>query len=137
MREREKKKLEQDSKRELRAIVMVISNSLLNFCLRLPEILVFISSLTFYFIESEDVDTQNNQSANFNSQLVDISYLTFILTFSTNVAIFFFLFNTKLKQAFKLWSNVKEKVGTEIIQQELFVKFERDWFFSYFKFLFC
>jgi hypothetical protein len=126
MREREKKKLEQDSKRELRAIVMVISNSLLNFCLRLPEILVFISSLTFYFIESEDVDTQNNQSANFNSQLVDISYLTFILTFSTNVAIFFFLFNTKLKQAFKLWSNVKEKVGTEIIQQELFVKFERD-----------
>jgi hypothetical protein len=38
------KKIEQDSKKETRAIVMVITNSGLNFVLRFPEIFVFISS---------------------------------------------------------------------------------------------
>jgi hypothetical protein len=36
------KKIEHDSKKEQRAIIMVISNSVINFILRLPEIFVFI-----------------------------------------------------------------------------------------------
>jgi hypothetical protein len=125
---RTRRTLDQDSKKELRAIVMVISNSVLNFLLRFPEILVFISSMSNYFkgliLSTNNIadystttnhiyNGDNNSSfssdvAYFNSLLVDVSNLTFILTFSTNVTMFF-LFNTKFKQAFKLWSNVKKK----------------------------
>ena len=110
---RTRRTLDQDSKKELRAIVMVISNSVLNFFLRFPEILVFLSSMSNYFKDLEDTKNIHNHYFSsdgdyFNSLLVDVSNLTFILTFSTNVAMFF-LFNTKFKQAFKLRSNVKKK----------------------------
>ncbi len=49
-----------------------------------------------------------NQIANFDSLLFDFSYLAFILTFTTNVGMYY-LFKTKFKQEFQLWSNVKEK----------------------------
>jgi hypothetical protein len=65
-----RKKLEMYSKKELRAIVMVIMNSLINFFLRLPEILVFISSSNYImknFNAGPSVYGSSNQIANFDS----------------------------------------------------------------------
>ncbi len=108
---RTRRKLEMDSKKDLRAIVMVIANSLVNFFLRLPEILIFISSTAYDFkthIKYNFTYYVQPEVKKVESFLVDVAYLTFICTFSTNVAMFY-LFNTKFKQSFKLWSNVKEK----------------------------
>jgi hypothetical protein len=111
-----RKRIEQDAKKETRAIVMVIVNSGLNFALRLPEILVFLSSsvsvttalmgtfvgegmLNFFSYFLNDVETM----------LVSLSYFMYILTFTTNVVIFY-LFNTKFKHLFMFWTSyVKHK----------------------------
>jgi hypothetical protein len=102
------KKIEQDAKKETRAIVMVIVNSFLNFFLRLSEIFVFMSDSRGLF--------PNNQLANFldsitnlSNLMVSISYFAYILTFTTNVAVYC-VFNKKFKQLFILWEyNVKIK----------------------------
>jgi hypothetical protein len=102
-----KRKLEKDSKKEQRAILMVVMNSLINFFLRLSEIFIFLSS-------SKNTSSDNvvfeffDSIPEFKYAIVDLSYLTFITTFSTNVYMYY-LFNTNFKQAFKLWSNVKKK----------------------------
>jgi hypothetical protein len=96
------KKIEQDNKKEQRAIIMVISNSLINFILRLPEIFVFISSSNSLF-PSNPLYSFFNSLYDFMSMMVSFSYLAYVLTFSTNVLIYY-LFNTKFKQLFIFWS---------------------------------
>jgi hypothetical protein len=69
------RKLEQDGKKETRAIVMVITNSGFNFFLRLPEILVFLSS-NYSLMQSLINNSQNNYSPfinNFSSTILSIS----------------------------------------------------------------
>jgi hypothetical protein len=96
------KKIEQDAKKETRAIIMVISNSLINFILRLPEIFVYVLS-------SKILDTNFTKIPIFSILMVSSSYLAYILTFTTNVAIFYF-FNIKFKQQFVFWNSfVKQK----------------------------
>jgi hypothetical protein len=104
------KKIADDAKSEKRAINMVVTNSLFNFFLRLPEILVFFSSnssfLTYFVME------QNTKMEhwliytfllnNISSTLVNISYFCYILTFTFNVAINC-VFNKKFRQHFA-WS---------------------------------
>jgi hypothetical protein len=100
------KKIEQDAKKETRAVVMVILNSLVNFILRLPEIFVTISS---YNLSDNLNDNILRSMPYFTIIMVSSSYLAYILTFTTNVSIFYF-FNTKFKQVFIFWqSNVKHK----------------------------
>jgi hypothetical protein len=107
---RTRRKLEMDSKKELRSIVMVVVNSLTNFFLRLPEMLVFISSqkdvlgsfsgINFFWQSNSD------DLSNLKSFLVDVSYFTFIHSLTTNGCMYY-LFNTKFKQKSQWWSNVK------------------------------
>ncbi len=107
---------------------MVISNSVVNFCLRLPEILVFISSTSSIF-KNNAVHTVSNdgkdldKTGNFNSLLVDFSDLTFIMTFSTNFGMYY-LFNTK----FKLSVSIVVKCQTKIGQVSRSFTIKRDWF---------
>jgi hypothetical protein len=95
------KKIEQDNKKEQRAIIMVISNSVINFILRLPEIFVFISSSNSLF-PSNSLYSFFNSLYDFTSMMVSFSYFAYILTFITNVFIYY-LFNTKFKQLFIFW----------------------------------
>jgi hypothetical protein len=101
------KKLEQAAKKETRATVMVIANSVFNFVLRLPEILVFVSSnstLLVSLIVNDGIQNFQGISIMFDieSLLVGVSYLFFIFTFTTNVAIYC-IFNPNFKKHFILW----------------------------------
>jgi hypothetical protein len=108
------KKLEQAAKKETRATVMVITNSSLNFFLRLPEILVFVSSNSTFLVSlimDDGFESLKGMSFlnDIDSFFVGISYLFFILTFTTNVAIYC-VFNPNFKKRFILWKyNVKQK----------------------------
>jgi hypothetical protein len=99
------KKIAEDAKKETKAIKMVVANSLVNFFLRLPEILVFFSSnsyfLNFIIFENQNELRSRNMYLfnNISSTMLDISYLCYILTFTTNVVINC-LFNAKLKKLF-------------------------------------
>jgi hypothetical protein len=109
-----KKKIEQDAKKETRAIVMVITNSGLNFFLRLPEIFVFFSSNFAYLDNSlsglhDSVVFEPVIINDFDNIMVSVSYFLYILTFTANVAVYW-MFNPKFKQHFSLWkSNVRIK----------------------------
>jgi hypothetical protein len=93
------KKIEQDAKKETRAIVMVVLNSFFNFWLRLPEILVFVLSSNSIFQSSDFSLLLFKKIPDFSNIMVSVSFLAYILTFSTNVLIYYF-FNTKFKQLF-------------------------------------
>jgi hypothetical protein len=99
------KRLIEDAKKDTRAVKMVVTNSAINFLLRLPEILVFFSS-DFAVFESLLLSSKTYLNtiflSSFDSMLVSVSYLLYILTFTTNVLIYC-LFNTKFKQYFTLW----------------------------------
>jgi hypothetical protein len=109
-----RKKIEQDTKKETRVIVMVVANSLVNFILRLPEILVFLSSNYNFMKLLFLLDSSKNTDFSFlitdiDGTTMSVSYFAYILTFTTNVIIYY-LFNTKFKQLFQWWkSNVKLK----------------------------
>jgi hypothetical protein len=109
---RKQKKIDQDEKKNTRTIVMVITNSCLNFILRLPEIFVFLSAnnglLTSLF-GNFYVDISDALFSSLSSLLVSSSYLFYIITFPSNVA-FYYLFNPIFKQHFIRWkSNLKRQ----------------------------
>jgi hypothetical protein len=97
-----KKKIEQDAKKETRAVVMVILNSILNFVLRVPEIFVFFASAygkSYLLTGSDSIQVQSVFTVfytilNLPNMIISVSYFTYILTFTTNVAIYY-LFNPK------------------------------------------
>jgi hypothetical protein len=95
---RTKRKLELDGKKEQCAITMVVSNSLINFLLRFPEIFIFLCNDNFLY-PNNVIFTFFDSIARLSDCLIDLSYLTYILTFSSNVLIYY-LFNQKFKQAF-------------------------------------
>jgi hypothetical protein len=101
-----KKKIVEDAKKETKAIMMVISNSLVNFFLRLPEILIFFSSnsseLAIIVFGTNLQEITNYLVNNISSTMVSVSYFLYILTFTTNVAIYC-VFNPKFKQLFIWW----------------------------------
>jgi hypothetical protein len=111
-----RKRVAEDAKKETRAIKMVVANSLINFILRLPEILVFFSSNSSFLVNLINNDEVLKSSYLFaallsylsnyiSSTMVSISYLCYILTFTTNVFINCF-FNEKFKQHFAWWSKL-------------------------------
>jgi hypothetical protein len=89
------KKAEEDEKKERRVINMVILNSILNLFLRSPDVLVLLENQNIWktFVESLTYTLPG-----FFNFVVSIGYFTYILTFSTNFAIFYF-FNLKFKEA--------------------------------------
>jgi hypothetical protein len=101
------KKIEQDAKKEQRAIVMVIANSLLNFILRLPEIFILISDSNGLFLANA-VWITFNSIINFSNITVTIYYLAYILTFTTNVLVYY-MFNQNFKQHFAFWTTYVKK----------------------------
>jgi hypothetical protein len=105
------KKIEQDSKKERRATVMVIINSGLNFVLRFPEIFIFVSSNSNLIVAFTTtlIFYENTFFSNLSSIMVNLSYLFYILTFTTN-AIIYCVFNPNFKKHYILWEyNVKSK----------------------------
>jgi hypothetical protein len=104
-----RRKIKQDANKETRAIVMVVSNSLINFFFRLPEILVFVASnnnlIKMIIYETSIL----SYSSNIESLILGVSFVSYILTFTTNVATFY-LFNHKFKQLLIYWTSyVKQK----------------------------
>jgi hypothetical protein len=102
---RTKRKLEMDSKKEQRAITMVVANSVIDFVLRSQQIIVFLNSLYSLFPQNV-IFTFFNSAGFLPDCFTSLSYLSYILTFSTNVLIYI-LFNQKFKQAFSFWSHVE------------------------------
>jgi hypothetical protein len=104
------KKIDQDKIKETRAILMVIFNSGMNFFLRFPEIFVFVSSNSHFIINSSTAfGIENTLFNNLSSILVNLSYLFYVLTFTTNVLVYC-VFNPNFKKHFILWKyNVKSK----------------------------
>jgi hypothetical protein len=98
------KKIAEDAKKDMKAIKMVVANSLVNFFLRLPEILVFFSSNSSFLnlITLKNVESFSPNAFllnNMSATMVDFSYLCYILTFTSNDVINC-LFNEKLKKLF-------------------------------------
>jgi hypothetical protein len=103
------KKADEDGKRERRVINMVILNGIFNFCLRLPELLVWLQYSTIRDLVmnlSTIWDTTGIYLPGFANFIVDLSYLAYILTFSSNFIIFY-KFNTKFKEAVVFGSRKK------------------------------
>jgi hypothetical protein len=97
----------EDSKKERRVIIMVVLNSILNFILRFPDFLLFLENSRI----SSSLNNVNNTFPGFSNLLLDISYLAYILTFSTNVLIFY-NFNNKFKEAFIAYFKREKKQTT-------------------------
>jgi hypothetical protein len=94
------KKVEEDAVKDRRVVKMVIINSLLNFFLRLPEILVFLSSnSSFIQFTLLRMIAENYLTNELSSLLVGISYFLYICTFTSNVIIIC-SFNMNFKQLF-------------------------------------
>jgi hypothetical protein len=94
-----KKHIEQQ---ETRAIIMIITNSSINMIFHLPD----VSSLFFFIADFFQVAYKGRSQhwicvdETFCLYIVDVSNIFFILTLSTNFAIFYF-FNLKFKMALK------------------------------------
>jgi hypothetical protein len=84
----------EDEKKERRVIIMVVVNSLLNFILRFPDFFIFLEENSNSWMAHLD-----NMLPGFPALLLHISYLSYILTFSFNVFVFY-KFNSKFKEAF-------------------------------------
>jgi hypothetical protein len=84
----------EDAKKERRVIIMVVVNSLVNFVFRFPDFLIFLEAYN-----SSAVDYYNNKNPGLSALLLDIGYLTYILTFSFNFLLFY-NFNSKFKDMF-------------------------------------
>jgi hypothetical protein len=94
-----KKQVEEDGKKNRRAILMVVLNSCINFCLRLPEIFVFVGSDVNFLLYHYQKIASVFQMTMFATFLEDFAYFAYILTFSTN-CFMYFTFNRKLKKIF-------------------------------------
>jgi hypothetical protein len=90
------KKIAEDAMKEKRAINMVVTNSLVNFFLRLPEILVFFSSnssILTYLVYNQDTRNYDLNLEytlllfNISSAMENIAYFSYILTFAFSVLI--------------------------------------------------
>jgi hypothetical protein len=103
------KKIVNDANKETWAIKMVVTNSLVNFFFRLPEIFVFFSSNSSFLnflIRKETVFFFDYTilTSNISGTMVSISNFCYILTFTTNVIINC-VFNEKFKLHFTWSSN--------------------------------
>jgi hypothetical protein len=96
-------KLESDKKKEQRAITMVALNSLVNFILRCPEVFIISKNLDLLSADSS-VTRFMSKFQSIGLLLYNISYFLYILTFSTNVLIYF-KFNEAFNKAFRFRSN--------------------------------
>jgi hypothetical protein len=98
-------KAEEDEKKERRVIKMVVLNGLLNFFLRSPDLLVWLQ----YSAIRRSISTGSSwekiaiDAPGFLALLMDVSYFSFILTFTTNFIIFY-LFNSKFKETVHFWT---------------------------------
>jgi hypothetical protein len=106
MNKLKEKKIDQDKKKETRAIAMVVTNSILNFVLRFPEILILISSNSDFL---QFIFNAGSMSVDISANLVSFSYFAYILIFSLNVVVYY-TFNPKFKKLFIFWPHfVKNK----------------------------
>jgi hypothetical protein len=98
----EKNKKEEDLKKEKRVIKMVVLNGILNFVLRAPDMLFWLENQNIWssLLESGLI---NFYSPGLLSLILDVGYLSFILTFTTNFFIFYH-FNSKFKEAVVFWT---------------------------------
>jgi hypothetical protein len=104
----QKKRKEEEDKKERRVVKMVILNSVFNFVLRAPDVLFLTENqnIMSIFLPSDFIFQLYKLSEfppGLLSFIVDIGYLTYILTFSSNFFIFY-KFNSKFKGAVAFWS---------------------------------
>jgi hypothetical protein len=98
-----RKKIEQGFLNEKRAIRMVVLNGSLNFLLRVPEISIFLQdSPLLGYIKRAKYFTLLDSYPFLLSMLIDLSYLFYICTFSTNFMIYY-MFNKRFEQAVHSW----------------------------------
>jgi hypothetical protein len=105
--DKKKKQEEEDWKKERRVIIMVVLNGVLNFVLRVPDLLVLLEEHGFWAQLINKAHLQFVSFGIFIPALLDlfvaIGYFTYILTFTTNFLVFYF-FNSKFK-AFVVFSS--------------------------------
>jgi hypothetical protein len=104
----EKSKIEkEDMIKERNVIKMVVYNGILNFILRVPEIFFWLQYENIIVLLMPSIQSNFYNSflleikmymPGFLSFFVDISYLTYILTFTTNFIIFY-MYNKNFKEA--------------------------------------
>jgi hypothetical protein len=95
----EKKKEEEDLKKEKRVIKMVVLNGIINFVLRAPDMLFWLENQSIWssLLSMESELLINDFSPGLLSLILDVGYLSYILTFTTNFFIFCY-FNSKFKE---------------------------------------
>jgi hypothetical protein len=81
----EKKKEEEDLKKEKRVIKMVVLNGIINFVLRAPDVLFCLVNQNIWSnLVKSQIYFIDHYSPGLLSLILDIGYLTYILTFTTN-----------------------------------------------------
>jgi hypothetical protein len=94
-----KKKENEDEIKQRRVIKMVVLTSVFNILLRAPDMLSWIENVNIFPIVFGDAQYFLGQFVpGLLSFIADLSYLTYILTFTTNFVIFF-KFNKNFKEA--------------------------------------
>jgi hypothetical protein len=110
----DKKKEDEDVKRKRKVILMVILNSIFNLLLRSPDILFWLENKNIYtflftFENADDyLSVRSLKVSGLLSFVADMSYFTYILTFTTNFVIFY-KFNTKFNEAVVFFSTTSKK----------------------------
>jgi hypothetical protein len=106
---RNAKKAKEDETKERRVIEMVVFNSILNLILRAPDMLFWLESTEILSdLFSSDYISFLAYFHGFANLLVDASYFMYIMSFSTNFAIFYY-FNSKFSEAVVFFSS-KQKI---------------------------
>jgi hypothetical protein len=105
---RKRRRQEMEDRTEQRAILMVVFNALINFFFRLPELLFMFTIFYDIFPGCDFFSPFRDTFISFRLFTTDVTYLFYILTFSTNFLIYY-LFNQKFKQTFSEWRHVKKR----------------------------
>jgi hypothetical protein len=101
------KKIGDERKKEQRAVLMVVSNSVVTFFLRLPEFFAFVG-LSHVILPDNSLHLLFCARLDLCSDMLNTKEFFFILTFTANFLNYYF-FNLKFRQAFLFWPHVKAK----------------------------
>jgi hypothetical protein len=100
----------EDAKKERKVIKMVVLNGFFNFMLRAPEMFFWVEYQNIFFslFKDDSLYTVEENAPGLLNLVVDIGYLTYILTFTTNFIIFY-KFNKNFKEAVVFWYSSNPK----------------------------
>jgi hypothetical protein len=105
---RKRRKQEIEDKTEIRTLLMIVMDALINFFFRLPELFFVISTFDQKFDSRFFYSFFGSILPSLLTFTTDLTCFLYLLTFSANFFIYY-LFNLKFKQTFSKWTHTKKR----------------------------